>query len=64
MKLLTTVAGELEYQDFFGLSYEPLENGDAELYGNRNIIFPNTTNFVWILFLIIVPILLSNMLVS
>ena len=61
---MTTVAGELDYQDFFGLSYEPQESTSAMLYSNRNIIFPNTANFVWILFLIIIPILLSNMLVS
>ena len=61
---MTTVAGELEYQDIFGISYEPQESASDTLYSNRNIAFPSTANFVWILFLIIIPILLSNMLVS
>lgn len=53
------VSGELDYQDVFGFSYD---TNDQEI--NRNIPFPKTALFVWVLFVVLTPILLNNMLVS
>ena len=63
--VLTMVTGELDYQDVFSLSYE-LNANDSDVYVQQ---FPysipeHTANFVWVVFLVFVPILLTNMLVS
>ena len=63
MTVLTMVTGELDYSDMFGLSYEVLPNGTM-VDENTNILYPNTANLVWVLFILLVPIVLSNMLVS
>ena len=65
--MLTMVTGELDYSGVFGLSYDALTatialNGTTE-DANRNIVYPETANFVWVIFLVLIPILLSNMLV-
>lgn len=57
--VLTMVSGELDYQDIFGFSYDSDDGGN-----NRNIPFPKTALFVWVLFIVLTPIILNNMLVS
>ena len=57
--VLTMVTGELDYQDVFTLSYDA---NDTSLF-SRNLP-EQTANFVWVIFVILVPILLTNMLVS
>lgn len=57
------VAGELDYSSIFGLTYD-IVNDTTESTVQSTIVYPETANFVWIIFLILVPILLSNMLVS
>ena len=61
--VLTMVTGELDYSNVFGLSYDMLPN-DTMVDENTNISYPNTANFVWVLFIVLIPIVLSNMLVS
>ena len=63
MTVLTMVAGELDYSNVFGLSYDVLPNGTM-VDENTNILYPNAVNLVWVLFILLVPIVLSNMLVS
>ena len=53
------ITGELDYSDQFGLSYDATND---TIVGN--IMYPQTANFVWVIFLVFIPILLSNMLVS
>ncbi len=55
------VTGDLGYQDAFGLSYEAVGD-DQEI--TSNILYPETANFIWVVFLVLIPILLTNMLVS
>jgi hypothetical protein len=57
------ITGELDYGDIFGLSYDAI-NDTMEEESVRNIPYPGAANIVWIVFLILIPILLSNMLVS
>ena len=57
------VTGELDYSSIFGLSYE-VSNVSTMESNMRNIKYPEMASFVWIVFLILIPILLSNMLVS
>ena len=52
------ITGDYGYQDIFGLSFSPEFTRDYELYDR------NMANFIWILFIVLIPILLSNMLVS
>ena len=54
------VTGELGYNEAFGLSYEASNNSDV----SSNIMYPETANLVWAVFLVLIPILLTNMLVS
>lgn len=59
------ITGALNYFSVFGLSYEAT---NVTIIDDNvtvpSLLYPNTANFVWILFLIFIPILLSNMLVS
>ena len=59
--MLTMVTGELDYSSAFGLSYDASNDTEDDV---RSYLYPETVNFVWIVFLILIPILLSNMLVS
>ena len=58
MKLTTMVTGEIDFQDTFSFSFAPDETSRCSLY-DHGIAY-----FIWILFLVIIPILLSNMLVG
>lgn len=58
VKLITTVSGELDFQDIFGISSSIYDTA------NNNINDQSMAYFVWILFIIGVPIIFSNMLVS
>ena len=58
MKLITMVTGEIDFQDTFSFSFDPDETSSRNLY-DRGMAY-----FIWILFLVIIPILLSNMLVG
>lgn len=53
------VTGELDFQDTFGFSFDGDDIGQA-----RDIYDPNMAFFIWIVFLVVIPILLSNMLVG
>ena len=56
MKTMTMVTGELGFEQFFNLDVPPSEYVPIPYFG---------TNFmVWIIFLILVPVILNNMLVS
>ena len=57
--VITMITGELDYSGVFGLSYKASNDTLME-----NILYPETANFVWVIFLVFIPILLSNMLVS
>lgn len=57
--VLTMVSGELDYQDAFDFSYDVVKDGDPGV----NRVYPKTALFVWVLFVILIPILLNNMLV-
>ncbi len=61
--MATMITGELDYSDVFGLSYDVINDTMME-ENMQNILYPETTNFVWLIFLVFIPILLSNMLVS
>ena len=61
--VLTMVTGELDYQDVFSLSYE-LNTNDSDVQIYPYNIPEHTANFVWVVFLVLIPILLTNMLVS
>ncbi len=52
------VTGDLDFQDTFGISFSVDETASRNLYDR------SMANFVWILFLVLIPIVLSNMLVS
>jgi hypothetical protein len=62
--IITMITGTLEYGDIFGLSSGAVNDTIMEEESVRNIPYPGAANFVWVIFLIFVPILLSNMLVS
>lgn len=47
----------------FSLSYDGAMQ-DTELSSNIAMLYPETASFVWIIFLVLIPILLTNMLVS
>ena len=51
--------GELDFEELFGFSYDRVQRRNRML-----TFFPQSANFLWIIFLVAVPILLSNMLVS
>ena len=55
------VTGELDYQDVFSLSYSV---EDSNVVTFTDSIPEHTANFVWVIFLVLIPILLTNMLVS
>lgn len=59
--VLTMIAGELNYNDVFDLSYDVIDVEDRAI---RNLLYPRTAFFVWVVFIILIPILLNNMLVS
>ena len=61
--VITMITGELDYGSIFGLSYDAINATTAEEENIRNIPYPETANLVWVIFLVFVPILLSNMLV-
>ena len=56
MKMITMVSGELEFEDIFNLDVSPSEYVPIPFYISSFIM--------WIIFLVLVPIILSNMLVS
>ena len=56
--VISMITGDFGYQESFGLSFSPEFTRDHELYDR------NMANFIWILFVVLIPILLSNMLVS
>lgn len=60
--VLTMVTGDLGYQDAFGLSYDVVGSNVPQI--TSSILYPETANFVWVVFLVLIPILLTNMLVS
>ena len=62
MTILTMVTGELDYQDVFSLSYDTNESDVLQLFPYS--IPEHTANIVWVVFLVLIPILLTNMLVS
>lgn len=61
---MTMITGELDYSDIFGLSYDVNDTFDMEGDEIQAIQYPETAQFVWVIFLVLIPILLSNMLVS
>ena len=61
--VVTMITGELEYSSVFGLSYKDT-NDTIFSDDDPRIPYPNTAHLVWVLVLIFIPILLSNMLVS
>jgi len=58
VKLITMVTGEIDFQDTFSFSFAAYEVTSRNLY-DRTMAY-----FVWIIFLMVIPIILSNMLVS
>ena len=58
VKLITMVTGDLDFQDTFGFSFSVNETASRNLY-DRSMAY-----FLWIIFLVLIPIVLSNMLVS
>ena len=63
------ISGRLDYTDVFGLSYSVIndtndtDNVEVDEIRN-NILYPESARFVWVIVLVFIPILLSNMLVS
>ena len=68
VKVITMVTGELGFEDIFSLSYDikdPLTTNDAAPgINNGPPVSAGVAYFLWILFLVFMPILLSNMLVN
>ena len=67
VKVITMVTGELGFEDIFALSYgveDPLATDD-DIVGvsRRSLLSSRVAYFIWIIFLVFMPILLSNMLV-
>ena len=64
--MTTMIIGELDYSDVFDLSYDVTNatNNTNSIVEDNSISYLETANFVWIVFLVFIPILLSNMLVS
>ena len=60
------IIGEVDYSDVFGLSYDVTNatNNITVEEENGILSYLKTANFVWVVFLVFIPILLSNMLVS
>ena len=59
------VSGDLDYSGVFGLSYDILPNDTiADENTSFKLLYPDMANFVWVLFILLIPIVLSNMLVS
>ena len=56
--MITMVAGELDFHNTFSFSFDFNYEKTHEIYDRR------MAYFVWIIFLIVIPILLSNTLVS
>ena len=52
------VTGEIDFQDTFSLSFAANDEVTS-----RNLYDRTMAYFVWIIFLIVIPIILSNMLV-
>ena len=52
------VTGELDFHNTFGFSFDFSDEVTHEIYDRR------MAYFIWVIFLILVPILLSNTLVS
>ena len=68
VKVITMVTGELGFEDIFALSYDvedPLST-DSSIVGisRRPLLSSGVAYFMWIVFLVFMPILLSNMLVK
>ena len=65
VKVITMVTGELGFEDIFGLSYDALTtDGDIVGVSRRPLLNSGVAYFMWIIFLVFMPILLSNMLVK
>ena len=67
VKVITMVTGELGFEDIFALSYDvedPLTT-DSDIVGisRTPLLSSGVAYFMWIAFLVFMPILLSNMLV-
>lgn len=65
--VLTMITGGLDYSSIFNLSYDTINNTITSTSieeDNQAIPYPGAANFVWVIFLVLIPILLSNMLVS
>lgn len=60
---IAMVTGEFDTAGVFGLSYD-LTNATVDDSTQNAIQYPQTANFVWVILLVFIPILLSNMLVS
>ena len=58
IKIITSITGEIDFQDTLNFSYNADKATAHNLYDHR------MAYFVWIIFLVVIPILLSNMLVS
>ena len=58
VQLITMVTGELNFLEIFSLSFGFNDNKDHDIYDQ------SMAYFVWVLFLVLIPILLSNTLVS
>ena len=57
---MTMTTGEFEYDSVFRQFPGGAEDGDI----TREIPFPEVSFLIWIIFLILMPILLTNLLVS
>ena len=56
--------GELQYEDIFDLSYNNVERENPSSPVGQIETFPRTAQIVWIIFIVLTPVLLSNMLVT
>ena len=53
VKVMTMTTGELDYNEMF-----------HQQEGEEDIAFPSLSFILWIIFLVMIPVLLNNMLVS
>ena len=59
VQLITMVTGALNFLEIFSLSFGFNDNKDHDIIYDQSMAY-----FVWVLFLVLIPILLSNTLVS
>ena len=64
VKVITMVTGELGFEEIFTLSYDVEDPDGAVLGSRRPQLSTGVAYFMWIIFLVFMPILLSNMLVK